>query len=704
MMMTGMMRILAVTVVRERRWRKSKRGKRESARHRDSTAPTRIVQGKIVGDRKFPVSQSAKTSGRKKSRMDHSDDDKPPYPPTNMRASRHSKSIKRQTKSTRDNDGAVLVVKDDASGGPAAGAAATASVRRNKSDSSTRRHSAPSSGLQQDDAIAPQKKESKRGSRRASRSSSEASSRRSLPGLSGARGRKSRHRKTIRDGKEGRENESAPDEGDAARPAENAANQQQNSRGPVRPFFFSTAEQMNKRPFREQRSQVAGINVMKARKRSALISILFVDLPFLVIRSLHYYLSPEGTRSLETMTLKNLVCLVLQAVALNSVQQVELRGSALMESLQDQSGGIFQQRSNVRVLRLQDQQFASNAIFTGGGAHLPSGSTRVGRIWAPYAGLLQLGWNNHAHQYASSTTSSGQHQTPAPLSTTRGEGGAGRGLPESATTPVTSSNDLKAMNIKMEKGGSFISSLPRPSAAASSPAELLSLKTGGASGVGERESSSGGGAALQYITSGEEGHAAGGGFDSSRVDERALLRTPSTPQDDQQLDSSISLGLSGLDSESSTGGESLYDVRTSDSDDDEDNNTGGRGQFYSEDASAFRGLRSNPKDHAHQHSDNEDLGKASPARAGKKTKSRYSLQSGRSRMRRLRRCLLEWCLYFICCCGRGWARASRFWLWQLLVVVSALCGGYICSDHSYDEDRLIIFDQLRLEMEANAAA
>eukprot|EP00392_Amoebophrya_sp_AT5.2_P004621 g4629.t1 len=93
--------------------------------------------------------------------------------------------------------------------------------------------------------------------------------------------------------------------------------------------------QQNQQPQAYQHSTNLNVNVMRARKRSALVSILFVDLPFLILRAVRYYWSPEDLRSIETMTLKNLTCLILQAVALNSVQQVELQSSALLESLQE---------------------------------------------------------------------------------------------------------------------------------------------------------------------------------------------------------------------------------------------------------------------------------------------------------------------------------------------------------------------------------
>ena len=65
--------------------------------------------------------------------------------------------------------------------------------------------------------------------------------------------------------------------------------------------------------------------MLLTRKRSAIVSIMFVDLPFLIIRSMTYYINSEaGYSHVQSFLLKNLLCLILQAVQLKTVQQVEL--------------------------------------------------------------------------------------------------------------------------------------------------------------------------------------------------------------------------------------------------------------------------------------------------------------------------------------------------------------------------------------------
>ncbi|CAD7941936.1 unnamed protein product [Amoebophrya sp. A120] len=276
-------------------------------------------------------------------------------------------------------------------------------------------------------------------------------------------------------------------------------------------------------------SQVHGVNMMKARKRSALVSILFVDLPFLILRGLHYYLSPEETRSIETLTLKNLVCLILQAVALQAVQQVELQSSALVESLQDRSSLVNRggEATNARTIRLQTTTAAWLTSAT-----LRS-SSRKNQVQQPHAGALL----------------SPPDTAAAP--------------PEASTAPV------------------------------------------------DQTSSSGGGPLPRSSAGGND----------------ARSGTVEVPMDDHT------------------------DTRSK------------RSEF-----AVFGGA--------------EVVQHQAPA-------ANTTPAPPAARRFIAARC----CLWLLCCCGRGWARATRFWLWQLLVLTTAFLGGYLCSDHSYEEDRLVVLDQ-----------
>lgn len=81
------------------------------------------------------------------------------------------------------------------------------------------------------------------------------------------------------------------------------------------------------------------VDVVKARKRSAVVSLLLVDLPFLIIRSYLYFLavsawnaggsaSKQGIRpSLDKWWVKNVMCIVLQATQLRFVQSAEIERS-----------------------------------------------------------------------------------------------------------------------------------------------------------------------------------------------------------------------------------------------------------------------------------------------------------------------------------------------------------------------------------------
>lgn len=115
----------------------------------------------------------------------------------------------------------------------------------------------------------------------------------------------------------------------------------------------------------------AGVDIVGARKRSAIVSILFVDLPFFSLRTFLYVISlqgdihrtkgsddPGGLPTLDKWWVKNIVCMLLQAMQLRFMQQADLEQSQLVKtwSVQGSEHDISKKRYRRRWMQTENVQ------------------------------------------------------------------------------------------------------------------------------------------------------------------------------------------------------------------------------------------------------------------------------------------------------------------------------------------------------------